>query len=240
MSFYYPPWNNALEPNQGDLFSFFTFSAPCRAIKSIWHCRFKCFKAFNAVFIDFFSRKLNGIRRVFSPELIRTRIGTKFGASKKSFKFISTIAACSTYWLSFFPRFNCIFFLIFSPFRSLKPLSCFTKLLSSLFKIKTSLFPVSFKMFRSIKHLQIFDFVIAFVSVLMMDVHTFRNRPMMINPHPSLGVNRHIIGPIPIFLFPKSFSKIFPFLAFCHKFTNVSQSLVSLSKKRKFCKESMA
>lgn len=240
MSFYYPPWNNSLEPNQGNVLSLFSFSTVSGAVKRVRHCSHESLIAFNACFFGLLSRVFNGIRGIFSSKLITTRITAKFCSVEKCPKFISAIQTRPFYGLSFFPRFNSVFFLAFPSNTCFQPLSCYCQLSPSLFKVKTALFPMSFKMFRPVEHFQVFNFVISLITIFMVNVHSFWNGPVMVNPDPSLCMNRHIIYPISILLPPKGLPKIFSFFEFYHEFTNVRKWLVRLSENYDSCKESVA
>jgi hypothetical protein len=163
-----------------------------------------------------FPWELYGISFLFSTELISTRIGTIFRSSEKRLCFLSTIFANDGNQISVFPRFLSILALFFSSLGSLKPLARLRKLLSSFLEIKSTFLPMSLKVFRPIKHFKIVYFIVVFVAIFVMDVHSFRNGTVVIDPNPALGVNWHIICPITIFLLPKSFTKILSFFDFTH------------------------
>jgi hypothetical protein len=121
-------------------------------------------------------------------------------------------AGCASYGklLSRLPHLlrNCA--LLFSSFISLKPLSRFRELFSSLIKVETPLLPMSLKMVRARHHFQVVDLIIFLVSIFVMNIKSWRYRPKMVNPNPSLSMNGHSINPIASFIPPEPFPKVNP------------------------------
>lgn len=232
MSFYYPPWENALEPNQG-LYKL-SFAAPARAIASVWHRCGDCLFASNALLFVSRSRTENGLFGSPPSALVPARIATELRPLKERSELFSAIFTPSRNLGSFFPRLFGQLALGFLPLWGFEPLSCLCELDSSFVKVKASGRPMPLKMVRSAQHLKVSNIVVILIAVLVMNVHSFWNGPVMIYPNPPLGVNRHVIVPIAVRSFPKGLSKIFSFFDFSHRSTNVSQSLVSLSKVIEF------
>ena len=188
-----------------------TFATFGRTIHCVRHCGKKFTFAKSTNFNTFFPGVLNAISFLFAAKLIVTRVGTELCSFKNGVYFFPTIFTCYFNVWPFFPGLNCIFALPFSPLWGFEPLARFCKLNPSFFKIKSSFLPVSFQVFRAIKHFKVFYFVIALVSIFVMNIHAFWNGAAMVDPHPSLGVNRHIVCPVTILLLPKHFSKVFSF-----------------------------
>ena len=202
--------------------------ASCRAVDCIWHCCHECFGALATGLFCLLSGRRNRIALRFPAELICAWIRTKFCSSKKAFSLFPTVLAGDNNLLSVFPRFCGIVTLFFSSFRSLKPFPGLRKLDSPFFKIKSSFLPVSFKMFRPVQHLKIGYFIVVLVTVLVMNIHSFGNSPVIIDPHPALSMDGHVVYPISILLFPECFTKIFTFFRTAHKNSLVSTWLMSV------------
>lgn len=234
MSFYTAPWNNDLTTIPLDVNFFYLSAAFSRAIESIRHCGHKNVSALYAGLFSFFSGMSDWGGRIISSILIITRRTTKLSIFKKGIERLLAIETRSFEGNSFLPRFYRILSLSLSAQRSFKPFSRLCQLNSSLCQIKPSFLPVSFKVIRPTQHFKIFNFIITLISIDVMDVHPLRNRSVMVNPDPSMSVNRHSIGPISILLLPKNFTKIFSNLSFSHALSNVKYWLVRLAEIKIF------
>lgn len=163
-------------------------------------------------------------------KLICTWIGAIFCSSKKRLGFSSAVLTNNSGKSSSLPRLHSISTLSFSSFGGFEPFTRFRKLNSSFFKVKSSFLPMSFKVFGAVKHFKVFDLVVIFVSIFVMNVHAYGNRTMVVDPYPSLGVNGHVVYPVAVFLSPKGFSKVLPFFEFTHTTSISSKWLIIISK----------
>lgn len=158
-----------------------------------------------------------------------TSLGTKFSPRLGRFEISGAPRTFDREFLSCFPHLFRNFTLFFPSFIGFKPFSSLFKLFSSFVKVKSSFLPVPFKMIGTGHHFQVFYFIVVFVAIFMVNIHSFWYRSEMVDPNPSVRMNWHYICPITILLFVKLFAKVSSTFQFRHHFLLIREWLVSLS-----------